>query len=156
MNENEIYVVKEYNFEKALITKIDSIIDCCYRDCHNKYFHNFKYKCIYGIKLTNITDNETINLRISVISMNLFKLDKELKGSKHNGFIFIQINKLTIKFFSLLRYINISSHIKFPMPMCHRQFFRIISQNREYINNFRNDMEYPFPFACQKWFNQLN
>ena len=36
MNENEIYVVKEYKFDSPLITKIDSIIDGCYRDCHNK------------------------------------------------------------------------------------------------------------------------
>ena len=29
MNENEIYVVKEYEFKNALITKMDSIIDSC-------------------------------------------------------------------------------------------------------------------------------
>ena len=42
------------------------------------------------------------------------------------------------------------------MPMCHRQFFRVISQNRDYMENFCNDMENPFHFACQKWLNQLN
>ena len=40
--------------------------------------------------------------------------------------------------------------------MCHRQFFRKISQTREYINNFCNDMENPFHFACKKWFNEFN
>ena len=41
--------------------------------------------------------------------------------------------------------------------MCHRQFHRKISQNREYINNFCNiDREHSFKFAIQKWFNQLN
>ena len=39
--------------------------------------------------------------------------------------------------------------------MCHRQFFRKISQNRECKNNFCNDMEDPFHIACQKWFNQV-
>ena len=29
MNENELYVVKEYKFDNPLITKIDSIIDNC-------------------------------------------------------------------------------------------------------------------------------
>ena len=29
MNENELYVVKEYNFDNPPITKIDSIIDNC-------------------------------------------------------------------------------------------------------------------------------
>ena len=51
MIENELYVVKEYNFDNPLITKVDSIIDSCYRDCHNKFFHTFKYECIYDIKL---------------------------------------------------------------------------------------------------------
>ena len=40
--------------------------------------------------------------------------------------------------------------------MCHRQFFRAISQNRDYVENFCNDMENPFDYACQKWINQLN
>ena len=40
--------------------------------------------------------------------------------------------------------------------MCHRQFFRVISQNRDYVDDFRKDTEIPFHFACQKWFNQLN
>ena len=65
MNENEIYVVKEYNFDNPPIIKIDSIIDNCYRDCHIKYYQTFKYVCIYDINLTNITNNEIINLTIS-------------------------------------------------------------------------------------------
>ena len=44
MNENELYVVKEYKFDNPLITDIDSEIDKCIRDCHKNYFHNFKYK----------------------------------------------------------------------------------------------------------------
>ena len=42
MNENELYVVKEYNIDCPLITEIDSIIDKCFRGCHNKYFPIFK------------------------------------------------------------------------------------------------------------------
>ena len=40
--------------------------------------------------------------------------------------------------------------------MCHRQFFRVISQNREYVEIFCNDMENPCRFASRNWFNQLN
>ena len=76
MNENELYVVKENIFDNPLITKIDSIIDSCYRDCHKKNFHTFKYECIYDIKLKNITDNERINLTISGKSMNSYELNK--------------------------------------------------------------------------------
>ena len=85
-------------------------------------FHNFKYECIYDIKLTNTTNNEIINSTISGKSMNLYELNKKLTVAKQNGFMFNQINKLTIKFYSHLRYININYHLKFPMPMWHRQF----------------------------------
>ena len=40
--------------------------------------------------------------------------------------------------------------------MFHRQFIRYISKDRELVENFCNDMENLFHFACQKWFNQLN
>ena len=78
MNENEIYVVKEYKVDNPLITERDSIIDKCLRDCHNNYFHSFKYECIYDIKLTKITNKEIINLTISGKRMGLFELNKEL------------------------------------------------------------------------------
>ena len=44
MNENQLTMVKKYQFDKPLIHKIDSIIDNCYRDCHTKYFHTFKQR----------------------------------------------------------------------------------------------------------------
>ena len=95
-------------------------------------------------------------MTISGKSMNLCDLNKKLKVARDNGFKFNQINKLTIKIHSPVRYINISYYLKFQIPMCHRQFFRVISRNREYVENFCNDMENPFTFACQKWINQLN
>ena len=63
MNENVIF--KEYQFDKPLIHKIDSIIDICIRDCHNKHFHTFEYKYEYDIKLTNVANNEKLSLKIS-------------------------------------------------------------------------------------------
>ena len=78
MNENEIYVAKEYIFDNPLITKKDSILDGCYRDCHNKFFHTFKYVCIYDIKLTNITNNEKIDKSLSDESLGLYELNLKL------------------------------------------------------------------------------
>ena len=72
MNENELYVLKEYLFDKPFTNEIDSIIDSFFKDYHNKYFHKFKFECIYDIKLTNITDNEINSLTISGKSMNFF------------------------------------------------------------------------------------
>ena len=93
MNENELYVVKEYKFNNPLIHKIDSIIDGCYRDCHNKYFHTFKYVCIYDITLTNTTNNEIITITISDESLSLYELNIKLTLARQRGFILNQIKK---------------------------------------------------------------
>ena len=67
-------------------------------------------------------------------------------------FIFNQILKLTIKFSSHLRYINISYYLKLSIPKCHRLFFKKGSQNPEYIQTHCNDLNNPFHFACRKWY----
>ena len=139
MNEKELYVVKEYKFDKPLITEIDSIRDSCYRDCHHKNFHTFENDCIYDIKLTNIADNENFNLTIIGKSMNLYDLNKNLKVARHNGFIFNQINKLTLKIYSHQRDINKCYYLKHQIPIMHRQVFRIISQNLERVERFCNN-----------------
>ena len=102
MNKNRLTIVTEYEFSKPLIHKIDSIIDNCYRDCHNKYFHLFEYKCEYDIKLTNITKNEIIKITISDKSLGLYDINKNLTVDRQRGLIFNQINKITTKSFSNL------------------------------------------------------
>ena len=65
MNENQLTVVKENEFDKPRVHKIDSIIDNCNRNCHIKYFHTFENKRVYDIKLTNNANNGTVNLTIA-------------------------------------------------------------------------------------------
>ena len=89
-------------------------------------------------------------MTISGKSMNLYELNKKLTVARQIGFLLNQINKLTGKFYSHLRYIKISNYLKFPRLTCHRQSFRVISQNRDYVENFCIDMQNPFQFACQK------
>ena len=151
MNENEIYVVKEYIFDNPPITKIDSIIDNCYRDCHSNYFQTLKYVCVYDIKLTNITNNAINNISISVESLGLYELNKKLTIARQRGFKFNQINKLTIKIYSHQRYINISCYLKHRIPIMYRQFFKILSKNRDYVQTHCNDRYNPFHLACQIW-----
>ena len=151
MNENELCVVKEYKFDNPLFHKIDSIIDNCYRDCHNKYFHTFKYVCIYDITLTNITNNERINITISDESLGLYELNKKLTIARQRGFRFLHKNELTIKIYSHQRYINISYYLKHRIPIMHRQFFKILSRNRDYVQTHCNDRNNPFHFACRAW-----
>ena len=156
MNESEIYVVKDYKFVNPLITKIDYKIDKCYRDCHSKYFHTFEYRCVYNNKFTNIGNNEIINLPVSDKSMNLYEFNEKLKNARQRGFIFNQIIKLTIKFYSHSRYINISYYLKLRIPMCHRLFSKISSQKPEYIQTHCNDRNNHFHFARQNWISQFN
>ena len=35
--------------------------------------------------------------------------------------------------------------------MSHRQSFRVISQNKEIVERFCNNVNNPFHFACHKW-----
>ena len=123
MNENELYVVKESEFDNPIITEMNSITDKCFRDCYNSYFHKFKYECIYDIKLTNITIIEIINLTNSGKSMNLYELNKKLTVTRQNLFLFSRINTQKIKIYSHIRYINIRYYLKSQTPICHRQFF---------------------------------
>ena len=79
LNENQLIFVKEYEFIKPFIHKIDSIIDNCIGDCHNKEFQTFFFKCEYDIQHTIIGNNVTIKLTIGDKSMNLNELNKKRK-----------------------------------------------------------------------------
>ena len=153
---NENVIVKEYEFDNPLIQKIDSLIDNSIRDCHNKYFHTFDHICEYDIQLTNITNNETVNFTISDKCMGMFELNKKLAIARENCYICNQINKLTIKIYSNLSNINIHYHLKLGASPLHRQFFKIISRNRDYIQTHCNDRRNTFHFACRQWFSYNN
>ena len=151
LNKNQLTIVKEYEFDNPLIHKVDSIIDNSIRDCHNKYFHTFDHICEYDSNFTNIINNETVNFTISDKSIGMFELNKKLTIARENGYIFNHINKLTIKIYSNLSYINIHYHLRLGAPPLHRQFFIKISHNRDYIQSHCNDRRNPFHFACRQW-----
>ena len=156
MNENQLTIVKEYEFDKPLIQKIDSIIDNCYRDCYSKYYHTFENKCEYDFNFTNITNNETVNFTISDKSMGLFKLNKKLTVARERDFIFNQIKKCKNKIYSYLSNINICYYLKHRIPMCHRHFFRKLAENPDLIQIFCNDRRNTFHFACRRWYLYIN
>ena len=91
-NENQLTLVKEYEFKNPLITKIDSLIDNSIRDCHHTYFHTFDHVCEYDLNFTNTSNNETVNLTISDRSMGMYELNEKLIVARRNGYIFNQIN----------------------------------------------------------------
>ena len=57
--------------------------------------------------------------------------------------------KLSIKIYRYLSKTNTRFYLNFPIPVTHRQFFRIISQNLEYVRNFRNDRNNSFHFSIR-------
>ena len=87
-------------------------------------------------------------MTISDESLGLYELNKKLTIARQRGFILNQINKLTIKILSHQRYINISYYLKHRIPIMHRQFFKKLSQNRDYVQTHCNDRNNPFHFAC--------
>ena len=138
INENELKVVKKYEYDTPLITKIDSIIDESIRDCYNKYFHNtFDINYEYDLNFTNI-NNEIVNFKISDKTIGVYELNKKLTLARQRGFIFNQINKLKIKFYTLLSQNNIHRYLKFQCPILLRQILKTISRNPESIQRFSN------------------
>ena len=123
MNENQLTIVKDDEFSKPLIQKIDSLIDYSIRDWHNKYFHTFDHICENYLIFTNITNNESVNYTNSDKSMGLYGLNKKLTVARQKEFVFNQTNKLRIKVYSNLSHINIHYYLKLRIPMCHRLFF---------------------------------
>ena len=156
MNENQLTIVEKYESFEPLFNKIDAIIDNCYRDYHKNFFHTCEFKCEYKIKLTNITNNELNIIKISNKSMGLFELNKKLTVARQKGYIFNQKSELTIKIYCNLQSIIICYYLKHRIRKCHRIFRKRISQNKEYIENFCNDLNHPFHFARRKGFSYNN
>ena len=156
MNENQLTIVKEHQFDKPDIHEIDYSLDDINKDCRKRYFHTFEYRLVYDIQFTKISNNEASNITISHISMEFktefYGLIKKMKNAGQSGFIFNQINKLTIKVYSNLSNINIHYYLKLRIQMMHQHFFRKLSQNRDNVKTFCTDLINPFPFAFRKWY----
>ena len=72
-----------------------------------KDFHTFDHICVSDNNFTKIANNETVSLTISDKNMSFNELNKKIKSALENGFIFNQINKLTVNFYSNLSHMNI-------------------------------------------------
>ena len=86
INENQLTIAKEYEFNNPLIQKIDSLIDKSIKDCHNKNFQTFDHICEYGLNFTNIGNNESVNFTICEKSVGMYELNKKLTLARERGF----------------------------------------------------------------------
>ena len=153
-NENQLIVVKEYEFDKTDIHEIDYIFDDIIKDCRKKSFHSFEYRIVYDLSFKKISNNEETNFTVTHKSMEFktefYGLSKKFKNARQNGFIFNQINNFRIEILSNLSNVNINYHLRLGASPLHRQFFKILSQNRDYIQTHCNDRRNSFLFACRQ------
>ena len=159
-NENNLFVVKEYEFDKKDIHEIDYLLDDVIKDCRRNYFHTFEYKLVYDINFTNISNNEEVNLVITHKSMEFktefYGLNKKIENARRNGFVFKQINFFKIEICSNLSNINIHYHLTLGASPLHYRFFKNLLKNRDYIQTHCNDLNIPFHFACRQWYSYNN
>ena len=156
INENKLFVVKEYKFGEKDIREIDYILDDVIKDCRTNYFHTFEYKLVYDINFTNISNNEVVNLIITHKSKEFksefYGLNKKIKNARRNGFVFNQINNFKIEIYSNLRGINAHFHLLLGASPLHRQFFKHLLKNPIYIRNYCNNLHNSFNFKCFRWY----
>ena len=92
MNENQLTIVREYEFDKPEVREIEKILDDIIKDCRNKYFHTFEYRLVYDNHFTKISNIEEVSFTITQKSMELkiefFRLIKKIKNARRNGFMF--------------------------------------------------------------------
>ena len=86
----------------------------------------------------------------------MYEINKKLTLAKQRGFKFKQINKLTIKIYSNLFYINIHHRLRLGAPRLYYRFFINLLKNPDYIQTHCNDINNPFHFACRQWFSYNN
>ena len=106
-----------------------------------KYIHAFMHLCLFEYDFY-VVEKKRVSDCISVMR----------EVSRQNGFIFNQINKLTLRKYSNLSNINILCYLILRIPIMHRQFFKIVSQNLDYVQTHYNDRNIPVYFACRKWY----
>ena len=150
-------LVKVYEINNPQIYKddLDRLVANKCVNCGNEFFHTYKYECIYDlnyISTNNYRGNLSILLKENEYKYQLYGLHKKLKNVEIGTLVFLNIIKITIKIYSSITNINIRYYLKLRIPIMHRQFFKIISQNPEYVKNFCNNMENPFHLACRMWY----
>ena len=82
----ESSVVKHYESFQPEFNEVDYLLDKVVKDCRNRFFHTFKYRCVYYIKFTNIANNEKFIFNSShdciEIKHEYYELIKKIKIAK--------------------------------------------------------------------------
>ena len=97
LNEKNSAVVKDYEFHKPDVLERDFLLDEFIKHCRKKYFHTFEFRLVYDINFTNLSKNKEENLTVTSRSIEyknyFYGLNKIIRNTGRNGFIFNQLNK---------------------------------------------------------------
>ena len=74
---------------------------------------------------------------------------KQIKNARQIGFIFNQINDLTIKIYSNLSNMNIRYYLNLRIPIMRRQVLKRLSQNLDYVKTHCTDRNNLFHFSIR-------
>ena len=80
-------------------------------------------------------------------SFDFMVSEKFFLNARNIVFIFFQIVILMINIDSNLSKIKVCYYIKIRIPIRHRQFLRIISQNQEYVKSVFKELKKVFSFC---------
>ena len=154
-------VVKEYENIKPEIYEMYFILEKVIKDCRGNIFHTFGHRFVYDTKLTIIANNKEVNLTNTrgyrYFKCEFYGLIEKIKNADKIALSFSEI-EINDKLDSSLSDINICCYLKLPIPIMHREFLRITSQNPDYVKSVCIDRNNTFHFAYRKriFYNQSN
>ena len=76
--------VKDYEIFKSDIDVLKYLLNDTIKDCRNKYFLSFEYRCLYDKNFTNMENNGQVILKITLENMKFksqsYGLSKKVKN----------------------------------------------------------------------------
>ena len=130
---------KTYTYINPDFEKVDNLVERAIDDCR-KYFHRFKYKCVFVVKFNHTTHGTTNFFTITKNFKNQYEEIREADELGHSldefeqgesGYIFDSIKKLTVKMFKY-HDIRASSYCKLPKSFCNSKSIVNIQNNDNY------------------------
>ena len=128
-----------YTYINPDFEKVDDLVRRAIEDC-TKYFHRFKYKCVFVVKFNHATHDTTNHFTITNMFKNQYEElneSNELSGQidefeqGESGYIFDSIKKLTVKMFKY-HDIRASSYCKLPKSFSNSKSIVNIQNNDNY------------------------
>ena len=143
--------VKENVFYNINIEHVDEIIVKASSDCSYRYFHSCSLRPIFNVKVIDMEDNKTKNELIKYTSSGMILF---LCRMRKKGYKVIKINKLTLRYCGDIDDLNVCYSLKLQLPFSPLEiaFYKNITTNDDYINNYCVPIQSVFTEKIIKWY----